>query len=275
MTKYLFTLLFFVSLSLSCTSQAPKNIFITGSTPNYRLTYTRTNKIHPVVIKVFDEFNIYPRKIDIINNEYFSDYIYTSNFGARLRYTVFVELKNNTVKVRLTDFQQFSIRKSKWINEDRLAFFDTDYLQTKIIKRLKAILNHKKLYNEARDQTYNNLLFHYLVIKNLSKSDASQWVKDNMKPHAFSLQVTLSEFKLNKTKVKTDKKYIVEFTNAGKSHLSDNFIIKYYTNNKQFAELDQQTKIFVRGKLFKNSSSNDIADLLLNNSHIRLTDSIN
>ncbi len=258
-----------ISSLFSCSTKPYNNHLYSGTTLFYTKFYTGSNSVHPAVLKVFQDNAIYPKKIDIINNVYTSDYIHQSNFGAKLRYTVYIEFKYNTIKVQLKNIQQYSIKKGQWINEDRLSFFDVEKLPTKLAESIYNIVNNQQRYQQVKNEIYNNFLFHYLVIKHLPKNHSKAWITQQMMPHTYSLNVTLSHFEQNKSGKMPNMRYIAEFTNTGKSNNNDNFVIKYYTNNKQFASIYKKSAIIIQGKLV---NSNKTADMLIKSSHILLVD---
>lgn len=258
-----------ISLLSSCSTKPYNNHLYSGTTLFYTKYYTGSNNIHPAVIKVFQDNNIYPKKIDIVNNVYTSDTIIQSNFGAKIRYTVYIEFRNNTIRVQLKNIQQYSIKKQQWINEDRLSFFDVEKLPTKLVDGIYKIINNQQRYQQVKNEIYNNFLFHYLVIKNLPEKDSQRWITQHMMPHTFNLNVTLSHFEQNKTGKIPNMRYIAEFTNTGKSNNNDNFVIKYYTNNKQFSSVYKKSHIIIQGKLLNSSNT---ANLLIKSSHVTLID---
>ncbi|MFV1983391.1 MAG: hypothetical protein ACC657_07610 [Thiohalomonadales bacterium] len=239
---------------------------ITGDTVYF---YTGGNEFYPVVIKVFENHNIYPNKIDIVNNEFTSDYIYQSNLGARVRYKTKVKFKNNAITVKLYNIQQFSFDVDTWLNEDRFLYFDETALPKKIADEINAILNNQKIYDQVKKEVYNNFLFHYLVIKDLSKSQTDRWVKNHMLGRRYDLNVTLSKFEINKTGKLPNMKYVAEFTNTGISNFNDLFVFNYFTNSDKYSGISNKTQLKITGKLLE---SIDIADLLINSSHVFLVD---
>lgn len=250
--KKLVLILIFTALLISCT------------TTEY-LKYTGDNEIHPVIMKVFDENKIIPTKIDIIKKEYHSSYIYQTNFGAKIRYTILVKYLANNIDVQLKNIQQYNFKDEQWYNENRLYFFDETKLPAKITNSIYHILNKQSQYDLVKNEIYNNFQFHYLVIKNLSKVECNKWVKNHMLGRTYNLKVTLNKFRKNRTGKLPNMKYIAEFTNAEKSSYNDMFAINYYTNTQKFSTVDIKSQLTISGKLVE---SVDIADLLNNSSHL-------
>jgi len=229
--------------------------------------YMGANEIHPAVVKVFYDNNLDLKKIDIIKNQYFSEYVYQTNFGAKIRYTVNAKFSNNIIAIWLDDIKQFSFYKNEWFVEDRLSFFDDYTLPNKMTNEIYTILSNQSEYNNVKNEVYNNFLFHYLVIKDLSPIEIANWVKNHMLGHKYKLSVTLSKFNRNNTGKLPDMRYIAEFTNSGESKYNNNFVINYFTNSQRYSRFDSKSQFIITGKLVK---SFDVADLLINSSHLFL-----
>jgi hypothetical protein len=251
-------LLFLIIILYSC-----------NTTPNSTYTYFGGNEFYPVVIKVFENNGIGPETLDIINNEFTSDYIYQKNYGAKIRYTVKVKYKNNKISVELNNVQQFSFNNDTWVDENRLTYFDHLVLPKKIADEINTILNNQIEYELVKNEVYNNFLFHYLVIKNLPKKEKNNWIIHHMLGRNYELNVTLSKFKKNNTGLSPGMSYIAEFTNNEESDSNDFFVINYFTNNKDFEKVGNKTPLMISGKLLE---SIDIADTLIHSSHINLVD---
>lgn len=248
-----------INLLLSC-----------NTTPKPVSSYNGKNEIYPVIIKVFEKYNIYPKKIDIIKNEFTSNYIYQTNFGAKIRYQLKVNYQNNNIVIELLNIQQYSFNiDGWWYSESRLTHFDEYELPKKITDDINLILNNQKIYNQVKNEVYNNFLFHYLVIKDLPVIEKNNWIKNHMLGRSYNLYVTLSKFNKNKTGKSPDMKYIAEFTNAGESKFNDLFVINYFTNNEKYSNINNETQLNISGKLLP---SNDIADLLIKSSHVFLVE---
>jgi hypothetical protein len=213
--------------------------------------------------------NIELTKIDVINNEFISDYVQTSNLGAKIRFIVFIKFENNQPIVHLKNIQHFKKKYNDWINEDRLMFFDERALPEKIIHDIFEILNNNERYEQVKNSVYNDFSFHYLVIRDLTKEQRQNWVKKNMLGRTYKFNVTLNNFKKNTTGKLNQKKYIAEFSNNSKSQDNDMLIINYITNSKTLEKLNNSSSVKISGKLVE---SIDIADYLINESNIYITD---
>ncbi len=228
--------------------------------------YQGRNEIYPVIASVFSDNNIELKSIDILKNEFKSGFVYQSNFGAKLRYNIFIKYSNTLLQVKLSNIQQYSIKKNQWLDEDRLFFFDKNTLVNKISDQIYNILSNQEQYNLIKNQIYNDFQFHFLVLRDLPKTKANDWIKKQMLGRTYELQVSLNKLKPNTSGILRDKQFIAEFSNSEQSKNNDLFLINYFTNDKSLSS-NNNSSITITGKLVE---SINIEDNLLNASNIFL-----
>ncbi len=238
-----------------------------ATTTHNNTRYQGSNEIYPVIANVFSNNNLELIKIDILKNEFKSDFVYQSNFGAKIRYRVFITFADTKLHVKLSNIQQYSIKENQWLDEDRLFFFDKNSLENNIADQIYTLLSNQERYNIVKKQVYNDFQFHFLVLRDLPKSKANNWIKNYMLGRTYKLHVSLNKFKSNTSGILRDKQFIAEFSNNAESNNNDLFVINYFTNNKSLSSNNSNSSLTITGKLVE---SINIKDNLLKASNIFL-----
>lgn len=215
-------------------------------TPIEPVSYTGGLPIYPAVNNVFTQKKITLASVDLFNDEYVSDYVYTKDLLLDLRFQVLVKKTGKFIQTDLVNMA-FSGSDKVWKNTSSTLAFDINFYRNQLSQDIASILNDNTKYEAAKELALGDLGFVARVVKDLPEAGRLTWYEENMKGRTYKVNLPLLDVVRN-TDSYIDKKYVARFLFSENSRSTDSlvslnsrvggpsqFFISLYTNNDNYS----------------------------------------
>ncbi len=217
--------------------------------------YNGNKPVYPAVIGAFNDMRVKMEKFNVVKDNYLSGVIYdkTGNY----KYKVVVSLEKGVLQIKFVQLRKRNIYSGQWVAVPSSIFkYDDVAFRKKLSESIMGILQNPEQYNSVKQQLLENIGFHYMVMKNLSKQDVKKWIKQQMQGRVYSVRLANEDtvFLLNSSG-KTDKKYIAHLHYNSKSNSHDElpfeaeFDLDLHTNSEKYKSLKKGDLVTVQARI--------------------------
>ena len=217
--------------------------------PYYPITFDNSKDIYPAVIAGFNQHGVKIKKMNILTNEYMSDYSIVNNY-YKIQMDVF-PIKD-TLHTRVNKVLTYYEAEKKWSESILSAGLSENQFGSKFLNTVKQVLDNDSLYSKIKDNLLNSFDFNFTIMENMTEVAREKWINENLKNRTYSWELNMDEFEHNKSEIFQNYKYTARFhytVNEGTFLLSDKIYLRLYTNDASLAKYSLNSTVQASGKL--------------------------
>ena len=235
------------------------------------INFDTSKEIYPAVVASFIAYGIKIKEINILKNEYISDYSIV-NGHYKIQMNVFPV--RDTLHVRINEVLTYFEEEGKWKDSFLSNGLSKNQFGSNFLATVKEYLANDSMYLEIKNSLLNNFYFNFLVMDKMTEVARERWIESSLRDRTYYWKLEMDEFEHNDDSNYKEYKYKARFhfdINIKEFFLSDRIYLRLYTNNDSLSLHSLNTVVEGKGKLkelYKDKLSSNYFFNVVDNSDI-------